>query len=158
MADETLLVRDAEAWRAWLDEHEDASDGVWLVLAKKGTVAPTSLSYAQALDEALCSGWIDGQKRPGDATTFLQRFTPRRPTSIWSQRNIGLVTELAAQGRMRSRGQAEIDRARADGRPGPAPTPGRRAPRCPTTSRPPWPHHRRPRSCSRTSPPPTATR
>ena len=116
MADETLLLRNAAAWRAWLDDHEDTPDGAWLVLAKKGTLAPTSLSYAQALDEALCSGWIDGQKRPGDATTFLQRFTPRRPTSIWSQRNIGLVTELAAQGRMRSRGQAEIDRARADGR------------------------------------------
>lgn len=116
MADEALLLPDAAAWRAWLDEHEDAPDGVWLVLAKKGSPAPTSLTYGQALDEALCSGWIDGQKRPGDAATFRQRFTPRRRASIWSQRNIGLVAELVAQGRMRPRGQAEIDRARADGR------------------------------------------
>jgi uncharacterized protein YdeI (YjbR/CyaY-like superfamily) len=118
MADEVLVVRDAAAWRAWLDEHEheDDGDGVWLVLAKKGTLTPTSLSYAQALDEALCSGWIDGQKRSRDAATFLQRFTPRRRTSIWSQRNVGLVAGLVAQGRMRPRGQAEVDRARADGR------------------------------------------
>ena len=116
MTDEALLLPDAAAWRAWLDEHEDDPDGVWLVLAKKGAPGPTSLTYAQALDEALCSGWIDGQKRPGDAATFRQRFTPRRRTSIWSQRNIGLVAGLVAQGRMRPRGQAEVDRARADGR------------------------------------------
>jgi uncharacterized protein YdeI (YjbR/CyaY-like superfamily) len=116
MADEVLVLPDAAAWRAWLDIHEDAGDGVWLRLAKKGTPAPTSLTYAQALDEALCSGWIDGQKRPGDSTTFLQRFTPRRRASIWSQRNVRLVEELVAHGRMRPRGQAEIDAARADGR------------------------------------------
>ena len=113
---DATIVPDAAAWRAWLDEHEDASDGVWLVVAKKGTLIPTSLTYAQALDEALCSGWIDGQKRPRDEATFLQRFTPRRPRSIWSQRNIGLVDALVAQGRMRPRGQAEVERARADGR------------------------------------------
>lgn len=110
------MVPDAAAWRAWLDEHEDSSDGVWLVLAKKGTTSPTSLTYAQALDEALCSGWIDGQKRSLDAHVFLQRFTPRRRASLWSQRNIGLVERLSADGRMRPRGQAEIDRAQADGR------------------------------------------
>jgi uncharacterized protein YdeI (YjbR/CyaY-like superfamily) len=113
--DETV-VKDAEAWRAWLDEHEDASDGVWLVLAKKGTITPTSLTYAQALDEALCSGWIDGQKGPRDVATFLQRFTPRRSGSVWSERNTGLVEALITQGRMRPRGQAEVDRAKADGR------------------------------------------
>ncbi|WP_375342179.1 YdeI family protein [Curtobacterium sp. MCBD17_028] len=111
-----LVVADAAAWRAWLDAHEDDPDGVWLVLAKKGTVDPTSLTYDQALDEALCSGWIDGQKRGNDAATFLQRFTPRRRTSLWSQRNIGLVAALTAQGQMRPRGQAEVDRAQADGR------------------------------------------
>lgn len=116
MADEVLVLRDAAAWRAWLDEHEDDGDGVWLVLAKKGTVEPTSLTYAQALDEALCSGWIDGQNRSRDAATFVQRFTPRRRTSLWSRRNVGLVADLVAQGRMRPRGQAEVDRARADGR------------------------------------------
>jgi uncharacterized protein YdeI (YjbR/CyaY-like superfamily) len=113
---EPFVVADAAAWRAWLDEHEDDSDGVWLALAKKGTTGPTTLTYAQALDEALCSGWIDGQKRSNDAATFLQRFTPRRKASLWSERNIGLVATLVAAGRMRQRGQAEVDRAKADGR------------------------------------------
>ncbi|MFF2494970.1 YdeI family protein [Agromyces sp. NPDC058064] len=111
-----FVVADRAAWRAWLDANEDASDGVWLLLAKKGTTEPTSLSYAEALDEALCSGWIDGQKRSHDAACFLQRFTPRRRASLWSQRNIGLVAGLVDEGRMRARGQAEIDRAKADGR------------------------------------------
>ncbi|ONH26585.1 YdeI/OmpD-associated family protein [Pseudofrankia asymbiotica] len=113
---EILIVSDVAAWRAWLDANEGLSDGAWVVLAKKGTVFPTSLTYAEGLDEALCSGWIDGQKRSRDEVTFLQRFTPRRPRSIWSQRNIGHVARLTAQGRMRPRGQQEIDRARADGR------------------------------------------
>jgi len=113
---EPFVVVDAAAWRAWLDANEDSSDGVWLVLAKKGTTEPTSVTYAQALDEALCSGWIDGQKRSLDAATFLQRFTPRRKASLWSERNIGLVATLIADGRMRDRGQAEIDRAKEDGR------------------------------------------
>lgn len=116
MDDGSLLLADVAAWRAWLDVNENASDGVWLVMAKSRTVVPTSLTYAQALDEALCSGWIDGQRRKRDGTTFLQRFTPRRARSIWSQRNVGLVEALIAQGRMRSRGRAEIERARLDGR------------------------------------------
>ncbi|WP_132047446.1 YdeI/OmpD-associated family protein [Curtobacterium sp. PhB136] len=111
-----FVVADATAWRDWLVAHDDESDGVWLVLAKKGTTEPTSVTYAEALDEALCSGWIDGQKRSLDAATFLQRFTPRRKASLWSERNIGLVATLVADGRMRARGQAEVDRAKADGR------------------------------------------
>ncbi len=111
-----LVLPDAAAWRAWLDAHEDDTDGVWLVLAKKGTTEPTTLTYDQALDEALCSGWIDGQKRGRDAATFRQRFTPRRRASLWSQRNVGLVAALTAEGRMRARGQAEVDRAQGDGR------------------------------------------
>jgi uncharacterized protein YdeI (YjbR/CyaY-like superfamily) len=113
---EPLILADAAAWRQWLDANEDTSDGVWLVLAKKGTVSPTSLSYAEALDEALCSGWIDGPRRGRDASTFLQRYTPRRRASMWSQRNVGIVATLIDEGRMRPRGQAEIDRAKADGR------------------------------------------
>jgi uncharacterized protein YdeI (YjbR/CyaY-like superfamily) len=113
---EIFTVADAAAWREWLDLNEEVSYGVWLLLAKKGTLEPTSLSYAQALDEALCSGWIDGQKRSNDAATFLQRFTPRRKASMWSQRNVGLVAGLIAEGRMRPRGQAEIERAQDDGR------------------------------------------
>lgn len=113
---EPFVVPDAAAWRAWLDANEHESDGVWLLLAKKGTRTPTSLSYAEALDEALCSGWIDGQKRSYDEATFLQRFTPRRRASLWSQRNIGLVAALIEAGRMRPRGESEIARAKADGR------------------------------------------
>lgn len=111
-----LVVRDARAWRQWLDANETASDGVWLLLAKKGATTPTSLSYQQALLEALCSGWIDGQRRARDEATFMQRFTPRRRRSIWSARNVGLVAQLIDEGRMRPRGLAEVDAAKADGR------------------------------------------
>ena len=123
MADDTerttadpLVVADRAAWRAWLDVHETTSDGVWLVLAKKGTVEPTALTYQEALIEALCSGWIDGQRRSRDETTFVQRYTPRRKTSLWSVRNVGIVETLIAEGRMRPAGHAEIERAKADGR------------------------------------------
>ncbi len=111
-----LTVADAAHWRDWLDANEDDSDGVWLVLAKKGTTGPTTLTYAQALDEALCSGWIDGRKQSRDAATFRQHFTPRRARSLWSTRNVDLVARLTAEGRMRPRGAAEIARAQADGR------------------------------------------
>jgi uncharacterized protein YdeI (YjbR/CyaY-like superfamily) len=111
-----LIVADADAFRDWLRENGKVSDGVWLVLAKKGTTDPTSLTYAQALDEALCEGWIDGQKRTRDAATFMQRFTPRRRNSPWSKRNVGITEQLIAAGRMRPAGLAEIDRAKADGR------------------------------------------
>lgn len=111
-----LVVADAAAWHAWLVEHDATSDGVWLLLAKKGTTDPTSLSYAEALDEALCSGWIDGQRKSRDAMTFLQRYTPRRARSIWSQRNLEHVARLTDAGRMRARGEDEIAKAKADGR------------------------------------------
>lgn len=111
-----LTVADAAAWHDWLTKNEGVSDGVWLVLAKKGTVSPTALTYPEALDEALCGGWIDGQKKKRDDATFLQRFTPRRPRSMWSLRNVEHVARLVDDGRMRSRGQQEIDRAKADGR------------------------------------------
>ncbi|KTR86137.1 hypothetical protein NS354_06255 [Leucobacter chromiiresistens] len=113
---EPAVFADAAAWGAWLEAHEDAHDGGWVVLAKKGTTAPTSLSYQQALEAALCSGWIDGQKRSRDADTFLQRFTPRRARSMWSQRNVEIIARLEAEGRLRPRGRAEVERARADGR------------------------------------------
>jgi uncharacterized protein YdeI (YjbR/CyaY-like superfamily) len=111
-----LIVRDAAAWRAWLAEHHAESDGVWLVLAKKGTVEPTSLGYDDALEEALCHGWIDGQVRRRDEATYKQRFTPRRTRSPWSKRNVGIAERLDAEGRMHPAGQAEIERAKADGR------------------------------------------
>ena len=111
-----LTVRDAAAWRRWLGEHHNDSRGVWLVLAKKGTTTPTSLTYDQALEQALCHGWIDGQVRRGDNTTYRQRFTPRRRNSSWSKRNVGIVERLLRDGRMHSAGVAEIERAKADGR------------------------------------------
>ncbi|PKQ25572.1 MAG: hypothetical protein CVT64_09125 [Actinobacteria bacterium HGW-Actinobacteria-4] len=111
-----LLVTDVVAWRSWLDSNEDVSDGVWLVLAKKGSTTPTSLTYSQALLEALCSGWIDGQTKSKDAATYAIRFTPRRRRSLWSARNVGYVAQLTAEGRMRPRGVAEVDAAKADGR------------------------------------------
>ena len=89
---------------------------MWLVLAKKNTTDPTSLTYAEALEEALCHGWIDGQKRSRDATTFSQRFTPRRRTSQWSKRNVGIAERLIADGRMLPSGLVEIAQAKADGR------------------------------------------
>jgi uncharacterized protein YdeI (YjbR/CyaY-like superfamily) len=111
-----LVVKDEQAWREWLDENEETSDGVWLVLAKKGVTEPTSLTYEQALQHALCSGWIDGQVKRIDDATFRQRWTPRRTRSIWSQRNVARVAVLIEAGRMRPRGFAAIERAKADGR------------------------------------------
>lgn len=98
---------------------------MWLVLAKKGTSEPTTLTYDQALEEALCQGWIDGQSRRRDDCTYEQRFTPRRARSPWSQRNVGIVERLTAEGRMLAAGLAEVARAQDDGRwqgayPGPA--------------------------------------
>jgi uncharacterized protein YdeI (YjbR/CyaY-like superfamily) len=111
-----LIVDDAGAWREWLDEHHDSPTGVWLVLAKQNTTRPTSLTYDQALEEALCHGWIDGQVQRRDETTYRQRFTQRRARSPWSARNQSLATRLTAEGRMHPAGLAEIDRAKADGR------------------------------------------
>lgn len=111
-----LVVPDVAAWRAWLASHADEPTGVRLVLAKKGTAAPTTLTYDEALQEALCQGWIDGQVQRRDEASFVQRFTPRRSRSIWSQRNVGYVGRLTEQGRMQPRGLAEVSRAQADGR------------------------------------------
>lgn len=110
-----LIVADLAAWRCWLADHATASDGVWLVLAKKGTTHPTSLTYDEALDEALCYGWVDGQLAGGDEGTFRRRFTPRRARSTWSERNIGIIERLIAEGRMRPSGLAAVQRAQADG-------------------------------------------
>jgi uncharacterized protein YdeI (YjbR/CyaY-like superfamily) len=118
MADElpTLMVPDARAWRAWLEEHDEESSGVWLSLAKKGTTEPTSLTYAEALEEALCHGWIDGQVGRLDERLFRQRFTPRRARSAWSKRNVEIIERLTKEDRMRPAGIAAVARAKADGR------------------------------------------
>lgn len=106
---------DAAAWEAWLAEHHADSPGLRLQIAKKGGGA-TSVSYAEALDAALCHGWIDSQKGRYDDRFYLQRFTPRAPRSPWSQVNREHVARLVAVGRMRPAGLAEVDRAKADGR------------------------------------------
>jgi len=111
-----LIVTDGDAWREWLARHHEASDGVWLVLAKKGTAEPTTLTYDQALDEALCQGWIDGQVRRRDEATYHTRFTPRRARSQWSARNVGIVSRLITEGRMQPAGLIQVDQAKADGR------------------------------------------
>jgi uncharacterized protein YdeI (YjbR/CyaY-like superfamily) len=111
-----LAVLDAQGWRAWLGDHHGDSPGVWLVLAKKGTTPPTTLSYNQALEEAICHGWIDGQVGRRDQTTYRQRFTPRQSRSSWSRTNVNLAQRLLDQGRMRPPGLAAIQRAKADGR------------------------------------------
>lgn len=111
-----LVVPDARIWREWLGAHHDESPGVWLVLAKKGASEPTRLTYEQALEEALCHGWIDGQVGRRDDATYRQRFTPRRRRSAWSQRNAAIAERLLAQGRMHAAGIEEVERAKADGR------------------------------------------
>jgi uncharacterized protein YdeI (YjbR/CyaY-like superfamily) len=111
-----LVVPDARAWRAWLGRNHTDQAGVMLVLAKKGTTSPTSLTYDEALEEAICFGWIDGQVRRRDERTYFQRFTPRRARSRWSQRNTALAERLIAEGRMHASGIAEVERAKADGR------------------------------------------
>ncbi|MFP5316190.1 MAG: YdeI/OmpD-associated family protein, partial [Actinomycetes bacterium] len=93
-----LLLPDAREWRAWLEENHASSSGVWLVLHKKGGTV-TALTYAAALDEALCFGWIDGQTRKRDGESSFQRFTPRSPRSIWSLRNVGHVERAKSDGR-----------------------------------------------------------
>ncbi|KAB2976808.1 MULTISPECIES: YdeI/OmpD-associated family protein [unclassified Streptomyces] len=112
---EIVSFESAEAFQAWLGENHAVSPGIWLKLRKKspGVVA---LDYAQALDVALCYGWIDGQKAGLDDQWWLQRFSPRTARSKWSKVNRDKVTALIEQGRMRPPGQAEVDRAKADGR------------------------------------------
>jgi uncharacterized protein YdeI (YjbR/CyaY-like superfamily) len=102
-------------WEQWLSEQPADSPGAWLQIAKKGC-GPATVTYDEAVDIAICFGWIDGQKRAHDDTCWLQRFTPRGPRSKWSQINRDRTQRLIADGRMRSGGQAQIDAARADGR------------------------------------------
>lgn len=111
-----LLLHDVTAWRDWLHEHHDQPTGVRLVLAKKSVTEPTSISYEEALQEALCYGWIDGQVQRRDDSTYLQRFTPRRPRSPWSRTNTERAHQLIHEGRMQPAGLAQIEAAKADGR------------------------------------------
>jgi uncharacterized protein YdeI (YjbR/CyaY-like superfamily) len=111
-----LTVADASEWRRWLDKNHADPLGIRLVLSKSGATEPTSLTYQQALQEALAYGWIDGQGNRRDDATYLVRFTPRRKRSPWSKRNTVIVERLIAEGRMHAAGHAEIERAKQDGR------------------------------------------
>jgi uncharacterized protein YdeI (YjbR/CyaY-like superfamily) len=102
-------------WEVWLEENHAEARGVWLKIAKKDTGA-RSVSYVQALESALCYGWIDGQKAGFDEQCWLQKFTPRGPRSIWSKVNCQKATALIAEGRMRPAGLWQVERAKADGR------------------------------------------
>jgi uncharacterized protein YdeI (YjbR/CyaY-like superfamily) len=104
-----------DAWDAWLTAHAADSPGLWLKIAKKGS-AGRSISYSDALDVALCHGWIDGQKGRLDDEYWLQRFTPRKPRSKWSKINTERAAALIASGRMRPAGLREVERAQGDGR------------------------------------------
>jgi uncharacterized protein YdeI (YjbR/CyaY-like superfamily) len=117
MADElpTLLFATPADFEVWLEQNHDSSGGLWLKIAKKG--APEqSVGYAEALELALCFGWIDSQKRGHDELHFLQRFTPRRPRGKWSRINRDKAEALIAAGAMRPSGLAEVEAAKADGR------------------------------------------
>ena len=110
-----LAFASQAAWREWLEAQHASSKGLWLKIAKKGSGADT-VSYAEALDVALCYGWIDGQKDAFDARWWLQRFTPRGRRSKWSKINCAKATALIEAGRMRPAGLREVERAKADGR------------------------------------------
>jgi hypothetical protein len=111
-----LIVADVAAWRAWLGANHAQQSGVWLVLAKKGASEPTTLAYDQALEEALCHGWIDGQTGRRDERSYRQRFTPRRARSAWSERNVGIAERLLGEQRMQRAGLDAIALAKRDGR------------------------------------------
>ena len=104
-----------DAWNDWLADNHSDSTGLWVKIAKKATGIDT-VTYAEAVEVALCYGWIDGQRRAHDETYFLQRFTPRTKRSIWSKINRGKVADLVAAGRMQPAGHAEVERAKKDGR------------------------------------------
>jgi uncharacterized protein YdeI (YjbR/CyaY-like superfamily) len=113
--DSILLFSGPKGWLTWLDAHHGASSGVWLRIAKKGS-ALRSVSYAEALEAALCYGWIDGQKKPESEQAWLQRFVPRRPKSIWSKVNRAKAMALIEAGRMQAAGLEQVARAKQDGR------------------------------------------
>ena len=104
---------DGGAWEGWLAANHDRSDGVWLKIAKKGAPAPTP-TYGEAIEIAICYGWIDGQKGALDERFWLQRFTPRKPKSRWSRVNRDKATRLIGEGRMKPAGLREVEQARRE--------------------------------------------
>ena len=112
---ESTLFKNAKAFESWLKKNHAKSDGLWLRIAKRGADEP-SVTYPEAVEIALCWGWIDGQKKGLDDQHFLQRFTPRRARSIWSKINVDKVAGLIEAGRMQAPGHAQVEAAKADGR------------------------------------------
>jgi uncharacterized protein YdeI (YjbR/CyaY-like superfamily) len=105
----------ASLWEGWLAENHARSQGIWLQIYKKASGKQT-VTYAEALDEALCYGWIDGQKQKHDEQSWLQKFTPRRPRSIWSKNNTRNVERLMEAGKIKPAGLKEVETAKRDGR------------------------------------------
>jgi uncharacterized protein YdeI (YjbR/CyaY-like superfamily) len=112
---EVLVCTNATEWESWLADHHDRSRDVWLPIAKKGSTT-VSITIGDALDVALCYGWIDSHRKSRDADHYLQRYSPRRLGSRWSRRNVERAEALIDAGRMRAPGLAEVAAARADGR------------------------------------------
>ena len=110
-----ISSRSSSAFRKWLVANHDKSDGIWLRIFKKNSDI-ASITYAEALDEAICFGWIDGQKQKHDDQSWLQKFTRRRARSGWSRINTGHAERLMSSGRMKAPGQAEVDAAKKEGR------------------------------------------
>ncbi len=110
-----LSFKQPKDWETWLDKNHAASSGLWLRLVKKAT-DPKALSYDQALEAALCYGWIDGQKKSYDESSWLQKFSPRGPKSIWSKINRAKAEELVKRGKIKPAGLAAIESAKRDGR------------------------------------------
>lgn len=110
-----VFFKEPAEWEAWLEKNHSASNGVWLKFYKKIS-GLQSVKYDEALDVALCYGWIDGQLKKFDSDSYVQKFTPRRTKSIWSKRNVEHVTRLEKDGRMRPSGQKAVELAKADGR------------------------------------------
>ncbi|WP_353185933.1 YdeI/OmpD-associated family protein [Parapedobacter lycopersici] len=110
----TIEFETAEAFETWLEKHHDKSNGLWMKIFKKDSGNKT-INYAEALDMALCYGWIDGQKQAYDEQAWLQKFCPRRAKSIWSKVNIGHIERLTNEGRMRTAGLKVVERAKEDG-------------------------------------------
>lgn len=115
MTNPSLPFTDQSAWETWLEANHLTSDGIWMRIGKKGA-GHSSITYAEAVETALCFGWIDGQKQKHDDTAWLQRFTPRRKRSIWSKVNRTKIEALHAEGKLRPAGIKEMEEAKADGR------------------------------------------
>jgi uncharacterized protein YdeI (YjbR/CyaY-like superfamily) len=115
LTDPVVAFESQAAWEDWLEEHHATANGVWVKMAKKASGIPT-VTHPEAVESALCYGWIDGQRNRFDDRWFIQRFTPRRPRSKWSKINRAAAERLIRDGRMRPAGMREVERARADGR------------------------------------------